>query len=46
VSFPRVFFLRMDVIVNESRPERGKRRVVVVTKVDNFDNLVSSGDGR
>jgi hypothetical protein len=40
------FLTRTNEIVKKMRPERRKRRIVVATRVDNFDNLVSSGDGR
>lgn len=37
---------RTDAIVEKGRPDGRKRPVVIIAGVDNFDNLVSSSDGR
>ena len=36
---------RADVIVKKGRPECRKRRMVIATRVDDFDNFALSGEG-
>jgi hypothetical protein len=40
----RGLLTRTDIIIKKMCPESRKRRIVVATRVDNFDNLLSSGD--
>src|SRR5258708_11268341 len=42
----RGLLTRTNVIVEKMSPEHQKRSIVIVTRVDNFNNLMSSGDRR